>query len=237
MNILLLLMGGSGTRFGSEIPKQYAEINGKPIFYYIYEKYLKIDLINKIIIVTNPSWYDYVEKWVKKEEYNKVSVINGGKTRSESVFNGLKEAKAFAKSDDIVLMHDATHPYVDEKGTKEVVEAAIKYGGATLGAFQYDTCYQMDKDNLIQKVVKREELVAGASPEAFRFGDIYKIYSEATEEDFNKMTSAGAIALANGIRMKVVKANLINLKITYPEDMILFKALCSGYFFPQEAEK
>ena len=230
-------MGGSGTRFGSEIPKQYTEIKGKPIFYYIYEKYLKISSIDKVIIVTNSAWFDYVEKWVLKNNNDKVSIINGGETRSESVFNGLKKASCFAKPDDIVLMHDATHPYVDLKGTEEVINAAKKYGGATLGAFQYDTCYQMDEDNLIKKVVKREELVSGASPEAFKFGDIYKIYSEATNEDFKKMTSAGAIALANGIRMKVIKANLINLKITYPEDMVLFKALCSGYFFPQEAEK
>jgi len=234
MNIVLLMMGGSGTRFGADIPKQYTLINEKPIFSYILQEYLKMSEIDKIVIVTNAAWFDYVEEWRDRlSNASRVVVTNGGASRSESVLNGLKAASAFAASQDVILIHDATHPYVDREGTCKVIDAVNKVGGATLGACQYDTCYMMDEDQMLKEVIPRQLLVSGASPEAFRFGDIFRIYSEASEEELNAMTSAGAIALANGIAMQVVPANVLNLKITYPGDMELFKCLYSNYFFKE----
>ena len=75
--------------------------------------------------------------------------------------------------------------------------------------------------------------MSGASPEAFRFGDIYRIYRDSTEEEFKRMTSAGAIALAHGIDMKVIQADIINLKITYKNDMKVFEKLVNTYFFEE----
>ena len=72
--------------------------------------------------------------------------------------------------------------------------------------------------------------MSGASPEAFRYGDIYRIYTESTQEELESMTSAGAIALAHGIQMEVVPANVLNLKITYPGDMDVFKSLIHDWF-------
>ncbi len=229
-----MMMGGSGTRFGADIPKQYIEIEDIPVFAYIIKKYSQMPEINEIVIVSHPDWLDFVEQWAKKCEINVPwHVTAGGKTRSESVFNGLKEINSFAEEKDVVLVHDATHPYVDIEGTKNVIDAVNRYGGATLGAFQYDTVYRMNSDHFIEEVVPRQEIVSGASPEAFRFGDIYRIYNNADKEEFEKMTSAGAIALAHGIDMKVIQADIINLKITYENDMKVFKKLVNTYFFEQ----
>lgn len=159
------------------------------------------------------------------------NVVAGGDTRSESVFNGLTDIKRFAGENDVVLIHDATHPYVDIEGTKGVIDAVNQFGGATLGAFQYDTVYRMNAEHFIEEVVPRQEIVSGASPEAFRFGDIYEIYANSSKEEFERMTSAGAIALAHGISMKVIQADVINLKITYQNDMKVFKKLVKSYFF------
>lgn len=232
MNILLLMMGGSGTRFGADRPKQYTMLDGKPIFAYILEAYQKLPDIDRTVIVTNGAWVDFVEEWVDRMPRKEIICVTvGGASRSESVLNGLKAASAFASDDDNVLIHDATHPYVDVEGTRKIVEALKEYGGATLGACQYDTCYQMDENQVIEKVIPRQKLVSGASPEAFHFGDIFRIYSTSTQAELDAMTSAGAIALANGITMKVIPANVLNLKITYPGDMELFKKLCHTYFF------
>ncbi|MBQ0037985.1 MAG: 2-C-methyl-D-erythritol 4-phosphate cytidylyltransferase [Clostridiales bacterium] len=232
MNILLLMMGGSGTRFGADRPKQYTMLDGKPIFAYILEAYQNLPDIDRTVIVTNGDWVDFVNEWVAKMPRREIiSVTVGGASRSESVLNGLKAASAFASNDDNVLIHDATHPYVDVEGTRKIVEALKEYGGATLGACQYDTCYEMDENQVIRQVIPRQKLVSGASPEAFHFGDIYRIYTSSTKEELDAMTSAGAIALHNGITMKVIPANVLNLKITYPGDMELFTDLCHTYFF------
>ena len=233
-NILLLMMGGSGTRFGANVPKQYVEVNGRPIFYYIVRKYARMEELSAICIVSAAPWQDFVRETIADIPFRcRVVQAAGGETRSASVRNGLRAIGAFAEEEDVVLIHDATHPYVDEEGTRAIIEAVNEVGGATLGACQYDTCYQMDSSHMLQRVIPRQELVSGASPEAFRYGDISRIYFESTEEELAAMTSAGAIALANGIPMKVVPANVLNLKITYPGDMELFKLLADSYFFTE----
>lgn len=225
-------MGGSGTRFGADIPKQYTIVEDAPIFSYILKKYNQMEEIDKIIIVSHKDWMDYVYEWAEKTRSDKLyRVVPGGATRSESVLNGLEAANEFASADDVVLIHDATHPYVDTVGTIGVIEGVKKYGGATLGQRQYDTCYRMDENSMLEEVVPRTKIVSGASPEAFSFGRIFDIYKNSAKEELERMTSAGAIALAHGIRMEVIPANVLNLKITYPGDMELFRKLCKSYFF------
>lgn len=235
MNILMLMMGGSGTRFGADIPKQYVKVEGKPIFSYILKGYDDCDFIDAIVVVTHKDWADYVQIWKDNMNVTKLKVVtNGGSTRSESVKNGLLAMEDFASEKDIILIHDATHPYVDVQGTKDVIQGVKKYGGATLGQCQYDTVYQMDEEsNILEKVVPRKKIVSGASPEAFFFKDIHDIYTSASQSELEEMTSAGAIALAYGIKMQVVPSNVLNLKITYKNDMDVFTQMVRS-FFPEQ---
>lgn len=232
MNIMMLMMAGSGTRFQANIPKQFVLLEDRPIFSYILEGYQKLDYIDKIVIVTQESWIDYVEEWKEKLHADKLCTIaKGGDTRSESVKNGLIAMEGIAQDDSVILIHDATHPYVDAKGTLEVIEGVKKYGGATLGQCQYDTVYQMNEEtHMLEKVVPRQKIVSGASPEAFFYKDIYRIYTQVPKEELEQMTSAGAMALHYGIDMLVVPANVLNLKITYPNDMEVFKEMLHKYF-------
>ena len=159
MNYLLLMMGGSGTRLGADRPKQYIEIDGIPIFHYILKSYNQLECIDEIIIISNQMWIDYVQKWIDNLEIKKpISIVAGGETRSHSVYNGLKAISSKAKDEDIVLLHDATHPYVDENGTINVIEAIKEYGGATLGAYQYDTVYRMDDEGFITEVIDKAHI-------------------------------------------------------------------------------
>lgn len=237
MNIVLLMMGGRGTRFGADIPKQFVPIHDKPIFSYILKGLNDAQAVDSIIVVVHRDWIDCVREWAQKLHADKVyAIVSGGATRSESVRNGLDKASEIADEDAVIMMHDATHPYVDAPGIAALAEAAREYGGATMGQRQYDTCYRMDENDMLVEVVPRQYLVSGASPEAFRFREIYRIYQAASQSELEKMTSAGAIALANGIRMKVCTLNTLNLKITYKEDLALLQALMNTYFFPEEGK-
>lgn len=232
MNIVLFMMGGTGSRFGADIPKQYIEVEGQPIYTYVLQSYSAIDEIDKIVIVSHKDWIDFVNEENTKLGIEKIAgVVAGGDTRSESVLNGLNKISEFASDDDVILIHDATHPYVDEPGTKEIIKNVKIFGGATLGACQYDTMYKMDENNMLTEVIPRQLIVSGASPEAFKFSLIYNIYKNADKKYFEAMTSAGAIALANNIPMKVVPTNLVNLKITHQNDMEVCRKLLKTYFF------
>lgn len=231
MNTVLMMMGGSGTRMGAGVPKQYIEIEGKPVFWYIVKGYARIPEIDNICIVSHADWIPYVEDAVKDIVFQgRLIVTAGGDNRSQSIRNGLHAIEDFSDDQDVIMMHDATHPYVDKEGTLQVIEAVKQYGGATLGARQYDTCYQMDEQMMLSKVIPRQEIVSGASPEAFRFGDMKDIYFNADDEELASMTSAGAIALAHHIEMKVIPTRTLNLKLTYPEDLELLRLLLDKYY-------
>ena len=116
-------------------------------------------------------------------------------------------------------------------GIIEVIKAIKECGGATLGAYQYDTVYRMNEEGIITEVIPRQELVAGASPEGVEFGKIFHIYDAADDEELEQMTSGGAMALEHGIKMKTIECNVINLKITYPHDLEIFKKTIHSYFF------
>ena len=234
MNYVLLMMGGVGSRFGAEIPKQFTDVNGKPLFVYISEKLAKLSCVSGIVIVVNSAWKEYTQECCSKYKLRKIlSIVSGGETRSESVFNGLKALSGVALPNDVVLMHDATHPYVDEEGTGKVAEMTSMYGSATLASLNYDTTYLMDDNNNIVKVIPRKNVIAGASPEGFLYKQIFDIYDHTPTDVMESMTSVGAIALANNIPMKVVPTNVLNLKITYPSDMALFLKLYKNYFFDE----
>lgn len=232
-NHLLLMMGGSGTRLGADKPKQYIEVEDIPIFAYILYGYSKMKEIDNIVIVSHKDWIEFVKKWINKMNImGNITIVSGGSNRSESVKNGLIELKRKNADDkDTVLIHDATHPYVDIDGTIGIIKAMTEYEGATLGQIQYDTVYEMDVEQEIVCVCPKHKVVSGASPEAFAFGRIYDIYLSASDSELAMMTSAGAIALSYGIRMKVVPANVLNLKITYKNDFEAFKKLVKAYFF------
>ena len=235
MNYVLLMMGGVGSRYGAEIPKQFTKVAGIPLFVYISKKLAKQSCVDGIVIVVNCAWKDYTMECIEKYQLEKIlSVVAGGDTRSESVFNGLKALEGIASPNDVVLMHDATHPYVDEEGTKRVAEMTSKYGSATLASLNYDTTYLMDDNNNIVKVIPRKNVIAGASPEGFLYKQIFDIYNETPTDVMETMTSVGAIALANHIPMKVIPTTTLNLKITYPDDMDLFMKLFNNYFFYEQ---
>lgn len=232
--IVLLMMGGKGERFGQQLPKQFYSINGMPLYLYILQKYNQMEEIDSIVIVTNPNYYNETIEWNKLVDSDKVSyVLKGGNGRSKDIKDALDVINTFADFEDVILIHDATHPYVDTKGTNEVIEAIEKYGGATLGGKQYDTVYYTE-NGMLKEVISRDNVVSGASPEGFKFGIIYDVYKNSTLEELNKMTSAGAIALANGIEMAIIPSNILNLKITHPDDMLILENLASNYYFNEQ---
>lgn len=233
-NIALIMMGGIGSRCKNIIPKQFIKINNIPIFYYLLNGLNELKEIDNIIIVVNSNWINYTSEVCRKLPKSKiVDIVSGGASRSESVLNGLKATKNIANDDDIVMLFDATHPYVDPKGIKELILAVKTFGGATLGQRQYDTCYRINNNDMLEEVIPRQEIVSGASPEAFLFKTIFNIYENSSKEELEKMTSAGALALAHNIPMKICTLNNINLKITYPEDVEILQHLIT-YNFKEE---
>lgn len=229
-NYFLLMMGGAGSRFGADRPKQFVEVKGRPVFLYILEELNSIKYVDGIVVVCHSSWIDYVEENSKSLK-KLIAVVAGGDCRSKSVYNGLKELRKHVDDKDNILIHDATHPHIDKVKLPELIEKVNEFGAATMSTSIFDTCYIKNSEGFAEKIIDRKTISVGASPECFKFGIIFPIYDGASEEELEQMTSAGAILINNGMKMPTVESNLLNLKITYQNDMELFKLLCDTYFY------
>ena len=226
MLYLLVKMGGSGVRFGADIPKQYVEVKGKPLFCWLLDQYKSLNIIDGYILVSNPNWIDYTEEYAKTILGDKlVGVIPGGDTMSKSIYNGVMYAKDYLHDDDILLIHDVTNPVVATNQIMEVVNETQKNDFCVLTTEQVHTIYHIDANNNIEYVIPREEVSSGYSPEGFRYKKIFECYSKAKPDELEKMTSAIALAKAHNATVKAVKSHIVNLKITYKEDLETYKRI------------
>lgn len=226
MNCLIFMAGGSGVRFGADIPKQYIEIDGEPLFLYTLRKYCAFNIVDRIVIVSNLAWTEYTEAWAKRVTLNiPTVVVEGGETRSHSVKNGVLACSVFLREDDIVLIHDATNPFVDPGAVREGIELAKENGAAAIGTRQVHTIYNIDESGNIKGLIPRDNVSSGYSPEIFRFDTVLRIHKDADDTGLAQMTSAMALALQYGINVNVVFASVLNLKITYKDDLQYFLAV------------
>ena len=227
---VLFMMGGSGVRFGAEKPKQFVEVSGKPVFVYPLIKYDGIASIDGVIIVCNALYIEDATKICESNNLCKIiKIVPGGDTRSESVYNGLKALDNLANDEDVILIHDATHPFVDVTNLDKLIDGIREYGAGSMVNYIYDTAYLKNDDGFLEQVIDRKKIAVGASPEGFSYSNMKNIYFNTPKEELEKMTSAGALALSFNIKMVVIEIELLNLKITYKRDMELFAKLIDYY--------
>lgn len=226
MICLLVKMGGSGNRFGSNIPKQYVELCGHPLFYWILEQYEKLGVIDKYILVSNPNWIDFTRNVAEEVVGDKLlDVIPGGSTMSKSIYNGVVFAHEYLTDNDIFLIHDVTNPVVASEQIRDVIVTVKQFGYAVLTTEQVHTIYQIDSDDNIVSVIPRQEVSSGYSPEGFLYGKIYNCYVSASTTELENMTSAIALAKKQNAQVKAIKSHIVNLKITYKEDLDLYRKM------------
>lgn len=207
--------GGSGTRTGLAVPKQFLEINKKPIIAYSVEAMLKWDKISKVIVAVNGDYLDFCEKLFPN---NRVKVIEGGKTRGDTVAILAEKALELGSEEDILITHDAARPFVSLETIKKSAEAAEKYGvsGAVVPAS--DTVLQI-KEGFVFSAPGREEMFLAQTPQCFKLGLFFKVWDSLSEEEKVIVTDACGMFFRRGVTVKAVEGERECFKITYEEDL------------------
>ena len=218
-NSVIIVAAGSGKRMKSAIAKQYIELKGRTILSYTVETFNKSEYIDDIILVTSSDAIEYVRsEIVDKYGFDKVMcVTEGGKERQDSVYNGLKMV---SKDTDIVLIHDGVRPFVEDKYIAELESVAMEFGGCVLGAPVKDTIKVCDSEGYITDTPARDTLWLAQTPQCFRYDIIMKAYEEAVKEGI-RGTDDSMFAERLGIKIKMVKGDYNNIKITTPEDLYI----------------
>lgn len=229
MNIAIILSGGVGSRLGGSTPKQYIEVNGRPIIDWCVSTFAGRSDIAKIVIVAAHKWLDYVKEHVSN--YPKCIVYaEAGETRQYSIYNGLKAAlDSGCQSDDIVIIHDAARPLVKDK----TIEACIRgieegFDGVMPALRVKDTMYVSNDGRTISSLLDRGCLRAGQAPESFRLGSYLALHENMPREELLKINGSTELAFKAGQNVKIVDGDEDNFKITTPEDLLRFKQVVNG---------
>ncbi len=233
MIFAVVLAGGIGSRMGnSDTPKQYLDLGGKPIIVHTIEKFYVNPKFEHVIVLTPESWVSHTSNLIKKSLPNaeKITVIEGGSTRNETLYNAIKFIeKNYGLSDDtIIVTHDAVRPFVTHRIIEENIEAAIKYGATDTVVPATDTIVEsLDKEKISQ-IPNRATLFQGQTPQSFNAMKLKKLYESLTDDEKDILTDACKIFVMKGEPVYLVEGEVFNMKITYPFDLKVAKTMIDG---------
>ena len=225
-NYVILLAGGVGKRMGTDIPKQFLEVDGKPIIVYSIENFQKNPQIEKIVVVCVKDWIDKTWELVKKYSLSKVEwIIEGGSTGHDSIRNGVFFLKEKVDPDDHIIVHDAVRPVLPQKAIDEVIRVSHEKGNASSSIECHPPIVYTDDHESGITDVDREHVMLTASPQAFKYSLALKCYEQAEAEDYHTSTFTSSLLIHCHERVYFAKGTSCNIKITRKEDLALFEAL------------
>ena len=214
-NSAIIVAAGIGKRMGADIPKQFLELDNKPILAYTLEAFELSEDIDEIIIVTNEENIPYVRDTAALPFKKVKAVVAGGSERQYSVANGLK---AVSKDTETVLIHDGVRPFISRECIHNIIEETKVHGCCVLGMPVKDTVKICSQDGFVETTPKRELLWQAQTPQAFRYDIIVKAHKKAQEDDFLG-TDDSMLTERLGCKTKMVMGSYENIKITTPEDL------------------
>jgi ribitol-5-phosphate 2-dehydrogenase (NADP+) / D-ribitol-5-phosphate cytidylyltransferase len=236
----LVLAGGSGDRFGAEMPKQFVRLAGEPILSRTVRAIAAAG-IDQLVVVAHPSWVAETAELVAQLELPiSPTVVAGGMTRNESARNGL--ARLDAADEDIVLIHDAVRPLVPREVILRSIEPILSGRADATDTVipSADTLVVVDGDAVVE-IPERARFRRGQTPQTFRMGIIRRAYEAAAAAGDLQATDDCTLVLRHvpGVRLVAVPGDEVNLKITTRTDMVLadrmiqMRTLSSGATDPE----
>ena len=233
MNTALIFAGGVGRRMNTgSVPKQFLELDGKPVIIYTVEHFEKHPMIDSIVVVMVEEWIDKFKDMLKDFGITKViSVIPGGKTGQESIRNGLFEIERLltVPSEEVtVLIHDGVRPLINEQVITDNINCVKEYGNAITVVPSIETVIEIDDDGDIFKVADRSCYRLARAPQSFILSDIIAAHRRSLEDGTDYIIDSAMLMRHYGAILHTVEGPMENIKITTPMDYIVFKAMAKA---------
>ncbi|MDY0016780.1 MAG: 2-C-methyl-D-erythritol 4-phosphate cytidylyltransferase [Candidatus Delongbacteria bacterium] len=228
--IALITAGGSGSRMGAEIKKQYLEINNKPILAHTIHRFQITEKVDEIVLTLPEEDIPSVKKnIIERYNFSKLKLIcSGGSTRQDSVLNALNSISA--EEDDLILIHDGVRPFISHEMILNCIGSLEGSDGSVTAIKPVNTIKELSGQN-ISFTLDRDKLISVQTPQTFRIGLIKKCHEEAKADNFYATDDSallekyGEKILGRAPVIKVVEGSSFNIKITDKNDLILASAI------------
>ncbi len=228
MNIALLIAGGSGSRMGQDIPKQFLHVDGCPVIIHTLKCFQVHPDIDAIAVVCLAGWETVLEAYANQFNINKLKhIFPGGKTGMESIHNGIYGLKEAGYDDeDLVLIHDSVRPLLSQDIISSNIAICKSYGYAITGIKCREAILESEDGFSSTVSIPRDKLIRTQTPQTFRLGNIIEIHEEARRKGIvESVSSCTLVAEVGGYEMHIVPGSEKNIKITTVEDLEILKAL------------
>ena len=215
----IIAAAGFGERFGEK--KQLKLLNGRPLLFHTIQPFIKSELISEILVVVPKDDVIQVDREFKSTlTSKKIGVISGGKTRQESVNNGLKISD---KESELICVHDGVRPFVTLSLIEKVIKASMEHDGAILAAPSSDTIKKIMGDQILE-TLPRETIWRAQTPQVFSKAALEEAIQIAIDENLEG-TDESSILEKIGYQIGFIEGSPLNIKITTKEDWVFAKAI------------
>lgn len=212
----IIVAGGSGKRFGSELPKQFLPIDGKPVLMRTIEKFAQAGVDTIVVVLPR----EHHELWLKMCQDGNFpvshTVATGGATRFESVKNGIEAIENLTDSD-VVAVHDGVRPLVSVELIERCYTTAIETGSAIPVVSPIDSIRQVAEDGTSRQLL-RASLRAVQTPQTFTAQWLRGAYEV---EESPLFTDDASVVESAGHQVTLVDGESTNIKITHPIDLVV----------------
>lgn len=228
MNIALIIAGGSGKRTLLDIPKQFINVNDKPIIIYTLESFQKHPDIHAIEVVCLDGWQEILKAYAAQFGITKLKwVATGGATGQESIRNGVFNLRDKVEKDDIIILHDGIRPLVEEEVISDVIVKCKQYGNAVTSLPYNEQIFVIKDESSTTQYIPRETLRRVQTPQAYNYSKLLWGYEEAFSKNIGITGSSytNTMMVDLGETLYFAAGSDKNLKITTSDDIEIFKAM------------
>lgn len=213
---VIIPAAGSGTRFGGETPKQFLTLRGRPLIAHAVERFLGETVVDRVIICGAREHLSALDRLNAGRAWDRVAIIEGGDTRRDSVAAGMSAVQE--SNAELVAVHDAVRPFFASETFRLLLEAASLHGAALPALPVTETIHRVEGE-FVAETPERSHWYSAQTPQCFRVELLKDVLHRAIEDRYAATDEAGAAA-RYGHRVRIVRGDWMNIKITRPEDLL-----------------
>lgn len=224
----LIIAGGRGARMGQDIPKQFLNVEDKPVIVYTCEAFERHPMVDAIVVVCIEGWQTILATYAKQFNISKlVKIVPGGANGQESIKHGIDAIAETFDRDTIVLVHDGIRPLVSQDVITDCIRTTQLHGNAITTIPSVEALLQTDDKESSSVVVDRRTIMRTQTPQGFPLGTLLDMHAEAAEKGITDSVASCTLAVELGRKVYFSKGSERNVKLTTVEDIDIFKSLLS----------